>query len=215
MAGHLGTRDDDESTREPTRTRRVPVAWEEKASGVPEVAPKKIVAIELAVVAIELNVVAHPPNVVALGLTAVTDAPATLLRGLMPSRTRPMPSDPVRGCRDWVRCRCKRVCGGRDRVAWRRDSIFGARIPSRDIAPARQVLAHASPGLQSHPPPPRSISRWRDRNPSRRDRILCSCVRLPRSHVQAWGRPVRTPGTLASTSRAPARLVADTSDLSP
>jgi hypothetical protein len=117
----------------------------EEASGMPEIARgEKGVATEIEVIAIEPNVVAHRQNVVALGPTAVANAPATWLGGSRPSRSRPMPSrstkrkligdfrrrDPVRRCRNWLAWRCERVRGACDRVAWRRDSIFGARISS-------------------------------------------------------------------------------------
>lgn len=90
----------------------------------------------------------------------------------LPSRTRPRPShrtkgkllgdssrgDPVRGCRDWVRGRCKCVLGARNRVAGRRDGRFGARIPPRGEPRSAKPLAQRSrafapPRGTGHSPP--------------------------------------------------------------
>jgi hypothetical protein len=119
---------------------------------------KKTVAIEFDIVAHDLEVAAQAENIVSFIRAAVANSPMMPLFDFLRSCTRPMPSrgrkrwghrgfcrrDATRRCRDLIKCGREGARETRDRVAWRRDSIFGAPKPFRADPSSAEVLAHAS-----------------------------------------------------------------------
>jgi hypothetical protein len=193
----------------------------EEASGMPALARREFVAIELEVVPFDLNVVTYPPEVVSLGGAAGANALVTPLRVFVPCRTvgnwnRSIQRKQHRAA--WT-TRSDRYVSRFDRVPARkcRGSPRSCRmVPRFDSGCAstfsgdytRTLGAHAS--LAGSPSNPRDVAirrlGGRDRITGRRERIIGPRVCRRRSRVRLSGRRDRTPGTLARLRCRPSRF---------
>ena len=106
--------------------------------------------------AFDLEVVAQAENIVPIARAAVANAQMMRLGGSMRSRELPRwmrlagrwavadfwRRDVTRYCRDLIKCGREGAGEARDRVAWRRDSIFGATKRFRADPSSPHMLAH-------------------------------------------------------------------------